>query len=125
MNLNIYRLLALAALLASSYVGSAAAADWAPTRPMKIIVPFNAGAAADTTARTLAERPAAQLGQPVVVDNRGSAGGIIGTCAGATSPADGHTLMIGTDANLAIAPQLQSVPFNPIKDFQPVSLAGC
>ncbi|MBT2305450.1 tripartite tricarboxylate transporter substrate binding protein [Variovorax paradoxus] len=122
MKLKIHLAAALAALLSSAFSGSAAAGDWAPTRPMKIIVPFNPGAAADTTARLLAEKLAAGLGQPVVVENRGGAGGIIGTAAGAASAPDGHTLMIGTDANLAIAPQLQSVPFNPIKDFQPVSL---
>lgn len=99
-----------------------AAADWAPTKVMKIIVPYTPGAGADITARLISEKLAHVLGQPVIVDNRGGGNGIIGTDAGAKSPADGHTLVWGSDVAFTINPQLQATPYDPIKDFEPVSL---
>ncbi|MES2974804.1 MAG: tripartite tricarboxylate transporter substrate binding protein [Pseudomonadota bacterium] len=114
------RLMALAAALAFS--ATAIAQEWAPNRPMKILVPYTAGAGADITARLVAGHLATALGQPVIVDNKGGGGGIIGTDAGAKSPPDGYTLVWGSDVAFTINPLLQAVPYDPIKDFEPVSL---
>jgi len=101
---------------------AAAGSDWAPTRPVKLIVPSTAGAAADTTARLFSQRLATALGQPVVVENRGGAGGLIGTEAAAKTAPDGHTLVLGSDYAFTIYPQLRKPPFDPVKDFEPVGL---
>ena len=66
-----------------------------PTKPIRVIVPFAAGGGTDVLARVLGEKMAAGLGQPIVVDNKPGAGGIIGTDAMAKAPADGHTIMLG------------------------------
>jgi tripartite-type tricarboxylate transporter receptor subunit TctC len=99
-----------------------ALAQWTPTKPIKMVVPYAAAGAADITARAINDKLAAVLGQPVVVDNRGGAGGIIGTEIGARSAADGYTLVIGSDPPFTINPHLQKVPYDPLKDFEHVSL---
>ena len=66
-----------------------------PSKPIRVIVPFAAGGGTDVLARVLGEKMGAGLGQPIVVDNKPGAGGIIGTDAMAKSPADGHTVMLG------------------------------
>jgi tripartite-type tricarboxylate transporter receptor subunit TctC len=113
-------LLALAPLLAA---GPARAADW-PTRPLRIIVPFAAGGPADALARMLAERFAPALGQPVVVENRAGAGGMIGTAAAAQAN-DGHTLLFGS-VSMTIVPHLQATPpaYDVVRDFTPVGLVA-
>ena len=103
--------------------GSAGAQEW-PTRPIKLIVPSTPGAGADITARLFSERLTGALGQPVVVDNRGGAGGLIGTEAAAKSAPDGYTLVLGSDYAFTIYPQLRKTPFDPVKDFEPVSLVA-
>ena len=100
----------------------AAAADWAPARPVKLLVPYTPGAGADITARLISERLSPALGQPVVVTNQGGGGGVIGTDAGAKSAPDGHTLVFGSDIAFTINPQLKTTPYDPVKDFEPVSL---
>ena len=109
----------VAVLALGSY---AAAAEWIPTRPIKLIVPFTAGGAADLTARVFNDKLATALGQPVVIDNRGGAGGISGTEAGVKSPPDGYTLIMGSDANITINPNLGALSYDPLKDLEPVSL---
>ncbi|MGG5810080.1 Bug family tripartite tricarboxylate transporter substrate binding protein [Falsiroseomonas sp. CW058] len=101
----------------------ARAADW-PLRPVRIIVPFAAGGPADGLARMLAEVFAPRLGQPVVVENRAGAGGIIGTGAAAAA-ADGHTLLFGS-VSMTIVPHLQAqpVPYDVVRDFVPLGLVG-
>jgi tripartite-type tricarboxylate transporter receptor subunit TctC len=95
------------------------------TRPVRVIVPFAAGGSTDTVARVLAEKLGTRLGQPVVVENRAGAGGIIGTELAARSPADGYTLLVGTSSTMAIAPHLYSkLSFDPARDFVPVVLLG-
>ncbi|MGE4339137.1 MAG: Bug family tripartite tricarboxylate transporter substrate binding protein, partial [Pigmentiphaga sp.] len=76
------------------------AADWQPERPITMIVPSTAGAGADTTARLFSDRLATALGQPVVVDNRGGAGGLIGTNHAANSAPDGYTLILARTTRL-------------------------
>ena len=93
-----------------------------PNRPIKIIVPFPAGQASDAIARLVGEQLGRSLGQPVVVDNKAGAGGNIGTDAGAKAAPDGYTLTMATAA-LPISKNVYTkLPFDPEKDFAPVTL---
>ena len=93
-----------------------------PTKPIRFIVPFAPGGGTDILARLLAPRLTESLGQPVVVDNRGGAGGVIGADLAAKAPADGHTIVLGSPGALTINPNLQKVPYDPIRDFAPIIL---
>lgn len=96
-----------------------------PTRPIRLIVPLTAGGPTDILARIIATPLSEPLGQQVIVDNRPGAGGNIGADLAAKSPADGHTLFMGTSGPLAINSSLYpKLPFDPIKDFAPVILAA-
>ena len=96
-----------------------------PNKPITILVPQAPGASSDLLARTLAERLQAQWGQSVVVDNRPGAGGNLGAAIAARAVPDGYTLMIGTDARMTSNVHLyKNMPFDPIKDFVPVAMAG-
>jgi tripartite-type tricarboxylate transporter receptor subunit TctC len=115
---------ALAALALLLLPLGAFAQAW-PTRPIKLVVPFSAGGSTDTVARIMADKLTPRLGQPVVVDNRAGAGGAIGSDFVAKSPADGYTLLVGTSSTLAIAPWVYTkLPYEPSRDFAPVSLLG-
>lgn len=113
----------IAALLA--FVGTAAAQDAYPNRPVRWIVPFVAGGPTDTLSRILTARLGEIWGQSVVVENKGGASGAIGTDLAAKAAPDGYTLMLGTQStngsNLIFFPNL---PYDPIKDFQPLTLIG-
>ena len=116
------RNLKLAALAAAMSVSGAA---WSqaqyPTKSVRIVVPFTPGGLTDAMARVVAKKLGADLGQPVVVDNRPGAGGIVGIEAVAKAPADGYTLLV-TQSGLTILPSLKlRLPFDPVKDFDPVS----
>ena len=114
----------VAALVVSLAPGVAAAQAW-PAKPVRVIVPFAAGGSTDTVARVLADKLGTRLGQPVVVENRAGAGGMIGTEVAARSPADGYTLLVGTSSTMAIAPHVYSkLTFDPVRDFVPVVLLG-
>ena len=104
--------------------GPAPAQEW-PSRPLRLVVPYAAGGLPDTMARLLGQRLAESLGQNVLVDNRPGAGGISGTELVARSPADGYTLLVADVGQLAINPFLYAnLPYDPLKDFAPVSLIG-
>jgi len=99
-----------------------ASADY-PTKPIRLIVPFAPGGGNDTIARTIAQKIAAGLGQPVVVDNRAGAGGVLGAELAARAAPDGYTLFLGGVGSHAINPNLhKSLPYDPIRDFAPVAL---
>ena len=116
------RLLATLALLALPFL---AAAEWQPTRPIKLVVPFAPGGQPDVVARTLAEPLGKALGQPVIVENKPGAGGNIAAEAVARSNADGHTLLMGTNGPLAVSPALyRNLPYDPLKQLAPVTLVG-
>ncbi|MFO1049426.1 MAG: tripartite tricarboxylate transporter substrate binding protein [Geminicoccaceae bacterium] len=94
-----------------------------PTRPVSLIVPFPAGGSTDLVARVVAEKMSGLLGQQIVVDNRGGAGGNVGSAAAAKAEPDGYTLLMGTVATHAINSALyKKMPYDPVKDFAPVSL---
>jgi len=114
--------LAFAALTSA---GVAAAAEPFPTRPIKLIVPYAAGVTTDLLARQTGERAGRILGQPIVVENRTGASGIIGTQAVAKSAPDGYTLVFGSNQTHATnAVLVKNLPYDPIKDFTPVALGA-
>jgi len=101
---------------------SPAQAQQYPTRPVRFVVPFAPGGSTDTLARTLGVKLADALGQQVVVDNRPGGNGDLGMLIVAQAPPDGHTLLLGYIANLAIAPSLNPrMPYDPAKDYAPVT----
>ena len=111
----------MAALGSTGLLGTALAqtgkAAW-PTKPIRLVVPFNAGGATDIIARTVGEALSKRIGQPVVVDNKGGAAGILGTDAVAKAPADGHTLLLTLSTSMLINQFLYTkLPYNPQKDL--------
>jgi tripartite-type tricarboxylate transporter receptor subunit TctC len=118
------RLVRLAALALGLLVATAALAQSFPSKPLRIIVPFGAGGVADITARTVAQRLSETLGQQVIVDNRPSAGGIVAGEAVARAEPDGHTLLLMSNGTAVSAGLFKSLPFDPVKDFAPVSTLG-
>ena len=113
---------ALCMVTALSFPGTTAAQTY-PARPIRFIVPFVPGGSTDLLARILAPRMSGTLGQPVVVDNRGGAGGVIGAELAARAPADGYTIVLGSPGPLTINPNLQRVPYDTLRDFSPITLA--
>ena len=101
----------------------AQAQTW-PTQTIKIIVPFTAGTGMDTIARAVAPRLSEKLGQPVVVQNMAGASGNIGADVVAKANPDGYTVLMGANTMLMASQLYKNVPFNPTKDFSPVSLAA-
>jgi tripartite-type tricarboxylate transporter receptor subunit TctC len=106
-----------------SVLNIASAADPFPTKPLRIVVPFPPGGPADILARTVGDRIAPALGQPVVVDNRPGAGGNIGMELVAKAAPDGHTLALAPAGNLTVNPSLyRNVPYDVGRDFAPVTV---
>jgi tripartite-type tricarboxylate transporter receptor subunit TctC len=114
---------ALSAALLFAWAPAGAEAAW-PERPVRIIVPFAAGGNTDVIARIVGEHLSNALGQQFVVENRPGAGGVPAAEAVARAEPDGYTLMIAATPQLAIAPNLQKVGFDPIKDFTPIKNVG-
>ncbi len=114
----------LGAALALPALTAQAQASWAPSRPIRMIVPFAAGGVADLTARAVAARIAERLGQPVVVDNRPGAGGIVAGQQLMGAPADGHTLLVASNGTAISRGLFRTLPFDPLRDFAPVVSMG-
>lgn len=120
---RIRRALSLLMVLAAATGASAAQAEW-PERPIKMIVPYVAGSGPDVVLRPIADALGRELGQPVIVDNRGGAGGIVGTQALASSAPDGYTIGFGNLVTLAINKSMHAkLPYDPQRSFAPVSMA--
>ena len=100
---------------------TAAAAQDYPTKPVRLIIPFPPGGSNDVVGRAIATQLSERLGKQVVVDNRGGAGGVIGTELAANAPKDGYTLLIVSIAH-AVNPWLYKLPYDPIKSFAPISI---
>jgi tripartite-type tricarboxylate transporter receptor subunit TctC len=114
----------LAAWLVAAPAVFAQGADGYPSKPVRFILPFPPGGGTDILGRLLAERLGAQLGQPVVIENRGGAGGNVGAEAAARSAPDGYTIVL-VAPSLAISPSLYSkLAYDPVRDFAPVSLVA-
>ncbi|MDQ5847693.1 MAG: tripartite tricarboxylate transporter substrate binding protein [Pseudomonadota bacterium] len=101
----------------------AALAQPYPSKPIRLLVPFPPGGSTDIVARIVAQRLSTQLGQQIVVENRGGAGGTLGTAVVAKAPADGYHLVVGSTSTHVVAPSVyQKLEYDPVKDFAPISL---
>ena len=114
---------AAGAALLTGFAASAQA-EGLSNRPIRIVVPFGAGGVADVTARVVAQQLSTQLGQPVVIDNKPSAGGIVAADTVAKSAPDGHTLFLMSNGSAVTVNLFNSLPFDMVKDFTPVSTLG-
>ena len=111
-----------AALVAALLAGTAAAQSY-PAKPVRLMVPFPPGGSTDIIARIVAQKLSAQLGQNVVVENRGGAGGTIGTAVVAKAAPDGYLLTVGTTSTHVVAPSVYAkLEYDPVKNFAPVGL---
>ena len=116
------RLTLLTALALLAALAAAAVAQDYPTKPVRLIIPFPPGGSNDMVGRMVATQLGERLGKQVVVDNRGGAGGVIGTEIAAKSPPDGYTLLVISLA-YAVNPSLYKLPYDPVKAFVPVAHA--
>ena len=117
--------IALAAAVALATLCSTAVAQPYPVKPLRLIVPNTPGGGTDTVARLISEKLSPALGQPIIVDNRGGAGGRIAAEFVARAPKDGYTLLLGSAATHITGPALDADrKYDPVKDFTPISLAG-
>ena len=119
------RMLRMALVLCAGMapVPAAAAEAW-PTRPIKLVVPFSAAGTADLLARLVADRLGPVLGQPVVVEHRPGAGGIVGQEQVARASPDGYTLVVSSLGSFIISPVFTPVPFDPFRDFTHIAYLG-
>jgi tripartite-type tricarboxylate transporter receptor subunit TctC len=101
----------------------AAAQDF-PSKPIRLIVPFPAGGPNDIIARVIGQRMSELIKQPVLIDNRGGQGGVLGTDAVAKAPPDGYTIAISSAGALAISPSMEKVAYDTRKDLQPITLVA-
>ena len=118
MKLLLKKIVTIASLV--GVIAPAAAQDW-PTKPITLIVPFGPGGSTDITARLVADKLRTVLGQPVVVDNRGGAGGNIGAAAVAKAEPDGYTLLMATSTHVTNPSLYKSLSYDVLKDLTPVS----
>jgi tripartite-type tricarboxylate transporter receptor subunit TctC len=103
---------------------SLAAAQDFPTRPIRLIVPFPAGGPFDIIARVVGQRMSELTGQPVLIDNRGGQGGVLGTDAVAKANPDGYTIAISSAGALAISPSMEKVAYDTLRDLEPITLVA-
>ncbi|CAN7619603.1 tripartite tricarboxylate transporter substrate binding protein [Variovorax sp. LjRoot84] len=116
------RRLCIAAGLAALLAAPAVAQTGYPSQPLKLIVPYPAGGATDTLARTIGQKLQEAWGQPTLVENRPGAGGTIGNAFVAKAPADGHTLLIAITALIQQPMLMEKLPYDPLKDLAPVTM---
>jgi tripartite-type tricarboxylate transporter receptor subunit TctC len=117
--LNAHALATVLVLAATSAIGQGANF---PSRALRIVVPTSPGSGSDITARYFGEQLATALGQPVVVDNKAGANGVLAAMAVKQAPADGYTIFLGTNTHMAVNPiVVKDLPYDPVKDFKPVA----
>jgi tripartite-type tricarboxylate transporter receptor subunit TctC len=110
-------------LLGAAFMPARAQAPAYPSRPITLVVPFAPGGAVDISARAISDRLGRALGQTVIVDNRGGAGGAIGTGLVARAPADGYTLVVTSQSTHVVGPAVNpNLPYNAETDFAPITL---
>ncbi len=119
---NLARRSAVVLMIGAAFCTAASAQN--STRPIRLVVPFGPGGVADLTARVVAQKMTESTGQAIVIDNKPGAGGIVAADAVAKAPADGHTLLLMSNANAVSAGLFKSLPFDPLKSFTPVSMLG-
>jgi tripartite-type tricarboxylate transporter receptor subunit TctC len=111
-------------LVLGLFAAGAAAQSW-PAKPVRLMVPFPPGGSTDIIARIVAQKLGDRLGQPFVIENRGGAGGTLGTAQVAKSAPDGYSLVLGTTSTHVVAPSVFKQPgYDPVKDFAPISLVA-
>jgi tripartite-type tricarboxylate transporter receptor subunit TctC len=113
----------MALLLAASFAAPASAEDW-PTRPIRVISPYPAGSASDTVTRVVVDEVSRVLGQPFVIEVRPGAGGTVGFAAVARAKPDGYTLATSSSSMATESVLHKSLPYDPLKDFEPAVLIG-
>ncbi len=118
------RLAAIAFAAALASAGATAFAQDFPSKPIRMIVPFAPGGNTDIIARAIAPGMAADLGQPVIIENRGGAGSTLGTAIAAKSPPDGYTLLMVSSAHVINPAVRKSLPYDSVKDFAPITLVA-
>lgn len=118
--MTIFLRVVLSLVMSLAFALPALAQGW-PSRPIRILVPFAPGGSSDLAGRLVAQRIQEVLGQPVVVENRPGAGGILATDAVAKSPANGYTLLLAVAGPYITAPLLHNAPYDPLRDFAPIS----
>ena len=120
-----WKCFALMLALVAPLAASAARGDDYPSHPIKLIVPFAPGGAADAVARIIGRRVSETIGQPMVIENRGGAGAIIGTEDVHKADADGYTLLLGQSGPISINPGVyKELPYDPEKDFSPITMTS-
>src|SRR5437899_7180714 len=117
-------LLLLPVLLPALWLPTLASAQDFPAKPIKLIVPFPAGGPNDIIARVIGQRMSEIAKQPVLIDNRGGQGGVLGTDAVAKAPPDGYTIAISSAGALAISPSMEKVAYDTPRDLAPVTLVA-
>ncbi|HEV7800038.1 MAG TPA: tripartite tricarboxylate transporter substrate binding protein [Burkholderiales bacterium] len=110
-------------LLVTAFCTGALAADAYPTKPVRFVITFPAGGPTDVVVRLVGQRLTEEWGQPMIIDNRGGAGGIVGTEIVARAAPDGYSFLVGTAGGMTINPALQpKLSYDPFRDFSPVSM---
>lgn len=113
-----------ALLLAAGLATSVQAQAW-PDKPVRVVVPYGPGGLGDVLARSIGKRMGDALGQPVVIENKPGAAGMLGAGTVAKSAADGYTVLLGYTSEMTVAPQMAKNPaYDTVRDFEPVALAG-
>ena len=121
---NVLLLFLMAGILIGLPLQAYAQSDY-PNKPIRLVIGFPAGGSTDIVGRVVAQRLGERLGQTIVVDNRGGAGGTIGTDVASKAAPDGYTLTLGTTSTMAVAPSAYSkLGYDPIKSFSPISLVA-
>ena len=106
-------------------LASLAAEPGFPARPVTLVIPFPPGGATDVNGRVIAQKLGKELGQPVVIENRGGAGTVVGASYVAKSAPDGYTLLLSSGSTFTVNPAIRSnLPYDPVKSFEPIGIAG-
>jgi tripartite-type tricarboxylate transporter receptor subunit TctC len=116
--------LAALGLAALSFAAPASAQQWAPTQPIKVIIPYAAGGTSDIIARTMSDHVSKRLGQPLTIENRGGGATQIGTSAVAKAAPDGHTILLVANTFMINPSLFKTLPYDSLKDLTPITYAG-
>ena len=119
------RIVLLLCCLGLAPLAALAADTGFPSRPVTLVIPFPPGGATDVNGRVIAQRLGKELGQPVVIENRGGAGTVIGATYVSKAAPDGYTLLISSGTTFTVNPAIRpNLPYDPVKGFEPIGLAG-
>jgi tripartite-type tricarboxylate transporter receptor subunit TctC len=119
------RMVLLLSCLGLAPLAALAADTGFPSRPVTLVIPFPPGGATDVNGRVIAQRLGKELGQPVVIENRGGAGTVIGASYVSKAAPDGYTLLISSGTTFTVNPAIRpNLPYDPVKGFEPIGLAG-